>query len=260
MKRSLDQLGEVADRLKVPVICAGDIFDRWNSPPELINFAIRNLPDMFAVPGQHDLPLHRLDLVHKSAYDTLVLAGKIKTIPAGGITITDGLSAHGFGWGEEIGEPYGGCGVDIAVVHQFIWVGACGYPGVSEDSHLKQTLKKLKSYDVAVFGDNHKGFLAGKVLNCGTFFRRKSDEIDYRPTIGILYSSGEIVREKLDTTGEYMETTVSPGALPDGDFKVFIDELSRLTSDPLNYTESMKRAIDECPSAGVRSVLEEVLG
>jgi hypothetical protein len=260
MKRSLDQLGGVADRLEVPIICAGDIFDRWNSSPELVNFAIRNLPDMWAVPGQHDLPLHRMDLVHKSAYDTLVLAKKITTIPVGGVTISDDLSAHGFGWGEEITDPHGSHGVGLAVVHQFIWTGSYGYPGASEDSHLKQMSKKLKGYDAAVFGDNHKGFLVGKVLNCGTFFRRKSDEIDYRPTIGILYNSGEIVREELDTTGEYMETTTSPGASPDGDFKTFIDELSRLTSDPLNYTESMKRAMDECPRAGVRSVLEEVLG
>jgi hypothetical protein len=174
--------------------------------------------------------------------------------------ITDDLSAWGFGWGQEIKELGKSSPVQLAVVHRFIWTGSHGYPGAPEDSHLKQINKKLKGYDAVVFGDNHKGFLAGKVLNCGTFFRRKSDEIDYRPAIGILYSSGEIVREELDTTGEYMETTVSPGAPPDGDFRIFLDELSSLTSDPLNYTESMKRAMDECPSAGVRSVLEEVLG
>ena len=27
----------------VPVICAGDIFDRWNAPAELINFALAYL-------------------------------------------------------------------------------------------------------------------------------------------------------------------------------------------------------------------------
>jgi hypothetical protein len=260
MKRSLDQLGGVADRLGVPIICAGDIFDRWNSPPELVNFAIRNLPDMWAVPGQHDLPLHRMDLVHKSAYDTLVLAEKITTIPAVGVTISDDLTAYGFGWGEEITQPCGSHGVGLAVVHRFIWTGSYGYPGAPEDSHLKQINKKLEGYDAAVFGDNHKGFKIGRLLNCGTFFRRKSDEIDYRPAVGILYSSGEIERRELDTTGEYMETTVSPGVSLDGDFRVFMDELSHLTSDPLNYAESMKRAMDECPSVGVRSVLEEVLG
>src|SRR5688572_18895632 len=46
---------------KIPVICAGDIFDRWNPPPELVNFALRFLPNgMICVPGQHDLPNHNI--------------------------------------------------------------------------------------------------------------------------------------------------------------------------------------------------------
>ena len=66
MARRLHQVDEIASYQQVPVLCAGDVFDRWNSPPELINFAIKNMPPMWAVPGQHDLPHHRLDEVHRS--------------------------------------------------------------------------------------------------------------------------------------------------------------------------------------------------
>ena len=56
----------------VPIICAGDVFDRPNPPIELVNWAIRTLPTMYSVPGQHDLVHHNLSDIKKSAYWTLV--------------------------------------------------------------------------------------------------------------------------------------------------------------------------------------------
>ena len=54
MQRSLEQIRDLQKEFDCPVICAGDIFDKWNSPPELINFAYDNLPEIYAIPGQHD--------------------------------------------------------------------------------------------------------------------------------------------------------------------------------------------------------------
>lgn len=258
MGRTLKQLKDLADLLDVPIICAGDVFDRWNSPPELVNFALRNLPKMYAVPGQHDLPLHRMDLIHKSAFDTLVLAKVIKVLRPEG-TQFRGFHAHGFGWGDVLKSPEQmGEGISLAVVHAFIWTEDYGYPGVSDDSNLRQFKKKLRGYTAAVFGDNHKGFQAGSILNCGTFFRRKSDEIDYHPSIGVLYESGKIERNELDISGEYMECVTSETSCQDGDFKGFLDELSRLTSDPLSFVDVMERAMNSCGD-GVRRVLKEVM-
>jgi hypothetical protein len=63
----------------IPILCAGDIFDKWNSPPELIRFALEHLPDgMICVPGQHDLPNHSFEEIHRSAYGVLREAGKIR--------------------------------------------------------------------------------------------------------------------------------------------------------------------------------------
>ncbi len=77
MSRPLKELRELAEKLNVPILCSGDVLDRWNSSAELINFAIEHLPWMHAIPGQHDLPLHSLVDIHKSAYWTLVKAGNI---------------------------------------------------------------------------------------------------------------------------------------------------------------------------------------
>ena len=64
-----------------PIVVAGDFLDHWNQPPELINFLIDELPEnIYGIPGQHDLPNHSYDHIHRSAYWTLVEAGKINDI------------------------------------------------------------------------------------------------------------------------------------------------------------------------------------
>lgn len=260
MERTLQQVKDLASAHgNIPVICAGDVFDRWNSPPELINFALEHLPTLWAIPGQHDLPLHRMDLIEKSAFWTLVIAGKIHILDRVKIPIA-GLEVYGFGWGAEIVPPLDDFSIiRLAVVHRFIWTGDYGYPGASDDSNLAQIRKKLKGYTAAVFGDNHKGFIVGSILNSGTLFRRKSDEIDYKPSVGILMKTGEIKRHFLDTSGEMMESVAEESSNPVvGDFGDFLEGLSSLSSDPLSFTDAMKLAMLRC-SSGVKNVLEEVM-
>jgi hypothetical protein len=264
MARTLHQVKELALSCgDVPVICAGDVFDRWNSSPELINFALQELPHLWAIPGQHDLPLHRADLIKKSAFWTLVMAGKISLLSKWGSIPNAGIKVYGFGWGEKITPPDFSdrfVGIRLAAVHSFIWTEDYGYPGVSDDSNLRHFRTQLKGYyDAAVFGDNHKGFLAAKILNAGTLFRRKSDEINYRPSVGILRASGKIEWYVLDISGEVMESVVeSEGSSPSADFGDFISGLSNLTSDPLSFLEVMQRSMRQCPG-GIRKVLEEVM-
>src|SRR4051812_16800052 len=50
MARYLGQLGAVAYKFRSPIVYAGDIFHRWNSSAELINFAITHLPMGYAIP------------------------------------------------------------------------------------------------------------------------------------------------------------------------------------------------------------------
>ena len=74
------QIGKESDGIP-PILCAGDVFDRWNSPPELINFALEYLPpQMYSIPGQHDLPNHNYNEIDRSAYWTLVAANKITNV------------------------------------------------------------------------------------------------------------------------------------------------------------------------------------
>ncbi|GAG04154.1 unnamed protein product, partial [marine sediment metagenome] len=125
MKRPLDEIRELArlhgkaDGLKqVKILCAGDVFDssgadrrRWNSPPELINFAIDALPEgMYCIPGQHDLPNHNYGEIKRSAYWTLAKAGKLHNLPPGKsmlLRLDGSATVTAFPWGYEIEPPKG---------------------------------------------------------------------------------------------------------------------------------------------------------
>lgn len=208
MQRYLEQLGAIAYEAKdVPIICAGDVFDRWNSPPELINFAYKHLPTMYAIPGQHDLPLHRYDDIEKSAYWSLVQMGKIINMRPLKPKLIGKVMAHPFPWGTEV-KPLTYMRdkvVHLAVVHAYCWMGPYKHQFAEEQFSVPVWDKRLRGYNAAVFGDNHNGFLRDHrdedipILNCGTFMRRRYDERYYQPHVGILYSDGTIARYPLDT-------------------------------------------------------------
>lgn len=263
----LEQLRKAAYSVSgdLPVLCAGDIFDRWNPPPELIVFALENLPDgMICVPGQHDLPNHRLDQMYRSAYGVLHIAGKIIDV-AGTIICEDDVTITGFGWGDELHPKEGDFdGLHIALVHKYCWMKDHKYPGAPEDCKLSIHRKSLRGYDAIAFGDNHKGFLAkGNIINCGGFIRRKSDEIDYRPAIGILYSDGSIEREFLDTSIDKFHEKEELAKGSTFDLKEFIDGLESLGEQDLNFREAVENHLrseevdDEVKSIILKSMEEQ---
>lgn len=247
MRRQLVELKILQEAADCPIVCAGDIFDNWNSPPELINFAIANLPFMYAVPGQHDLPYHSYEDRRKSAYWTLVEACKIKNL-YGSIHSVAQVNLHPFPWGTEVTPTIESHGLafEIAVVHSYIWSDptTC-FPDAPKEAHCNKWKKRLEGYDVAVFGDNHKGFITtvGKtqVWNCGSFFRRHSDEVNYNPRVGLLLSDGTIGPYCMDCSQDkFLELDVIQKSVT-VDVNQFLEELSRLVYSGLDFVEAVKQ-------------------
>lgn len=192
-------------RQPLPLVIAGDLFHSWNAPPELINFALRwigkDVPT-YAVPGNHDLPNHRYEDRRRSAYWTLACAGAVQTlVPGQPVEVgRDGLILYGYPEGYDpapLLEPEPDK-THLAVVHRYLWQDGMGYPGADQEHHVLSTVKLLRGYSAAVFGDNHQPFRGagmngtGDLLNCGTFIRRRSDERDLHPGVGVLYDDGSI--------------------------------------------------------------------
>lgn len=262
-RRVLQEVIDAANHHSCPLIVAGDIFDRWPSPPELINFAIDMFRQVktvvFAVPGQHDLPNHDYEQMNRSAYGSLVKARAILNLPASRPTPYSvrghKILLYAFPWGVEIVPTESkGC-LNLAVVHKYIWTKGSSYTGVSEESNYTHLKKELSGYHAAVFGDNHKGFLARIpredadtiVLNNGTMMRRKTDEASYQPQYGLFCSDGTIETVLLSTKDDILIVPKKDDVVEINSdlFHEYLSGLKGLEAGAIDYREQVLRILSE---------------
>ncbi len=163
-----------------PVIHAGDLFNHWKASPYLITLALNYLPkNMFTVAGNHDLPNHNIDLLDKSALNTLIHAKAIDYLT-------------GTHWGQEpkneslmIGNR------KILVWHVMTWKDNPPWLGC-KDPTAKELLEEFPQCDLIVTGHNHNSFveeLNGRILvNPGSITRQTADQESYQPKVFLWYA------------------------------------------------------------------------
>jgi hypothetical protein len=253
----VEQLWKIQRNYQVPIFIAGDIFNKWNSSPYLISAVISWLKgpnNIYAIPGNHDTPNHNPKELHRSAYWTLLEAGVIINLEEIVGHEIGKLAIGAFPFGSEVipCSPADGLALEVAIIHSYIWTEKTGHMGASQESRYGSWSEKLRGYDVAIFGDNHKpftvkakiGVVMPLVYNCGTFMRRHSDEKDIRPSVGLLYSDGEMRREYLDTSKDQFidpkEEIATLEKTLEMDLTKFADELSRLSSDHVDFSKAVR--------------------
>ena len=209
----LKQLAALQDKYECPILIAGDVFDRWDTTAACINHALIHWPckayGTYGVPGNHDLPHHVYTEIHRSAYWTLVEAGKLRNLTppfaqqiessAGTITVTPFPCSFPI----KPNPAKKDLVLRIALIHDLIWTEKTGYPGADESKRYGKWINKLTGFDVAIFGDNHKGFLIQSddkcsILNVGTLMCRKATEMDYKPSVGLIHINGKVSRHYLN--------------------------------------------------------------
>ena len=268
----LRPIGQLIELQKVhggcPIICAGDVFDRWygsreKGTAELINWAIYNLPQMYAVPGQHDLPYHNLDEVKKSAYYTLTL-NEIVCDTSNWLLIGENKGVWFVPWGQGIARA---AGRHIVVAHQYVWTGIHHYPGAPASGNIGALMDSLNGYNIAIFGDNHIPFEAKvgdcTVFNCGCLIPRKSDERGIRSSVGLIYEDGTIKRHYFDISQDQWMDESDPEIerQESGAIDAFIEDLGGLESDSLDFRDAIKRYLGENKvRPGVKNMLLEAMG
>lgn len=252
MGRQLAELKQLQEKHNVPIGCAGDILDKYHQPPELVNWAIKHLPEMFAVPGQHDLKYHSLKDLRKSNFWTLVEAGVVHYVrPRKPVSIGE-VRFHGFPWGVPLSplkNPHD-LALDIALVHKYVWKVGCGYEGAPEENRAGKLAYELQGFPLAITGDNHIPFeksnkVGPLIYNCGGFFRRKMDEKQHKPSVGLVYADGTAERYYLDVSqdkflddGEFTKTLDGIGV------NSFIEALSQLGDAALDFAEAVKQIME----------------
>lgn len=264
MRRTFKQIQKLMDEHQAPLCVAGDLFDRWRSEPEAISIAVKWFPSCIAIPGNHDLPYHSYDEIKRSAFWTLVQAGKVKVLEPDEPWLLGPIRLHGFPCGfpvKKLEKPHS-LAVEVAVVHDYIWDDGHGHTGAPESNRWGKFKDALQGYDLAVFGDNHSGFervikrgfdddgaSRTYVYNCGSTQRRKVDEKSYEPAVGLVRADGTVTRYYLDTSEDLFsdddqarKQEASEGLL---DVSGFMTELGKLGEVPIDFREAMSRVTSE---------------
>lgn len=255
-RRQLRYLKNLQKELNVPTFIAGDLFHKYNPPAELINFALTELPDnIYAVPGQHDLSYHNLQDIHKSAYYTLIQAGKIKTAPFTNPIISGTTIVHlyGFPFGQPL-LPHPNQPTTerktyhIALIHDYCHHGKSTFLNAPEDKTADRHIQTADNYDFLIFGDNHMPFEYKSnnttVINCGGFYRRTIAEIDHKPSVVILYSDGTYKRNYVPITNDvFIEKQTVP--TQSSDINDFVKYLSNTTTNPLDVEEVIREYVQQ---------------
>jgi hypothetical protein len=201
----------------IPVIMAGDLFNKWWIGPakeskEFIADLIKELPWIIMVPGQHDLPYHNLELLPKSGLAILEAAG-IVDILINQLSILGQQPTHRLPGKIPIditGFPYGVKYCDlktrakgirtICVMHHLVMADKeKAWPG-AEEERASKLLKKLKGYDVILTGDNPKQFVLEKdkrlLVNPGSMMRMKSDQEDHIPAVYLWWAESNTIEAR----------------------------------------------------------------
>lgn len=174
-----------------PVLVAGDLGERAEWPNWLLERFINEwmayeVP-VLAIPGQHDLPGHNLDMLERSALGVLDAAGVVTVMVDDWLDIGNNVAVQPFPYGTEMQGHVTGKKYNVAMAHQLVtegaapeWKGQAVNPG-------KALLKKFPEYNLIITGDNHKPFTVkyeGRVLaNPGSMMRTTADQIGHRPRV-----------------------------------------------------------------------------
>lgn len=186
-KKKLAFLRAFTEKHDCPVIDAGDIFNHWKTSPYLITRAAEELPkEVYTIPGNHDLPNHNKELIHKSALGTLFATKRIALLSSMYANSFYGVSVQGLAYGDStIPEPHTSSHINILVIHELIWEETKPPFPDAEGYSASEVLKRYKGFDIIVSGHNHSGFLfqAGNrfVVNPGSMMRISADKKDYKP-------------------------------------------------------------------------------
>lgn len=240
----VQQIKELQELHNCEVLLSGDLFDHWKTSPNLLNACFHHMPEHIrTVIGNHDLPQHNIDLLHKSGIEVLFQAGVLAPILSGG------------NWGKEAKElqPEYLSGIPfqrILVWHTMTYKHVLPYPGC-EDPQCNKLFELFPKADLIVTGHNHTTFTARKgkqlLLNPGSLTRHDANQIDHKPCVFLYYAEDNT----FDT--HYLkinENVISRAHIENKNRKEqqinsFMEKLQGSWKVSLSFEENIERALKE---------------
>jgi DNA repair exonuclease SbcCD nuclease subunit len=174
-----------------PLLVAGDIGDKSQWPNWLLEATMSLINqykiNIICIPGQHDLPEHRLDYWRESGCGVLHEARAI-TMLTEPILYHNIFRLFPFGYGTEI--KHLSSRIDqipiVAMAHQMVIGDKALWPGQKAPRGHK-LLRQFPEYDLILTGDNHNPFITeykGRILvNPGSMMRMTAAQMLHKPRV-----------------------------------------------------------------------------
>lgn len=250
-------ISELQKKHDCPVLHSGDLFDNWKPSPMLLARTLDEIPVQFyTIFGNHDLPQHNLELIHKCGIWVLFKASKINILPA----------LH---WGSdpsilnnfEINTDFEIENKQILVWHTMTYVGKRPWQDCT-DPKASTLLRKYPQYDLILTGHNHKTFVEeheGRLLvNPGSIFRLTADQENHKPSVFLWYAETNTVKQveipiKKDViTREHIEVVNERNERIDA----FIESMNTKMKVKLSFEHNMESFLKQNK---VKSIVKEII-
>lgn len=194
LEAQFKKLGFIFDLCKqnnCPLLVAGDIGNKSQWPNWLLEKTISTIIkyqiEIICIPGQHDLPEHRLEYWHKSGCGVLDKARTINLLQTPRI-MRNSIVIFPFGYGCKIVNANNYKEEDklITMTHQMVLENKPLWPGQKAPKG-NALLKKFPEYDLILSGDNHNPFVIEYknrlLVNPGSMMRMTASQINHKPRV-----------------------------------------------------------------------------
>ena len=208
-ERKIDFILDMSNNYDCPILVAGDIGDKSKWENWLLEKYIKKFKahrqKIYVLPGQHDLPNHRLDKLSESGLGVLVASLAIKLL-IGPMIYIQGGEIFPFPFGKKIlkieeyqNKKFGKSGgQNIALIHQLVSQSKL-WEGQQNFTSAKTLLKKFSCYGLIVSGDNHQSFVEKYkdqlLVNPGSIMRSTITQFNHKPKIYLWRAEDNEIKE-----------------------------------------------------------------
>jgi len=272
----LEFIINIANKYHVPIIVAGDLGHVAIWGDKLLSKVIPVLKkcdnEILVIPGQHDLPYHRISQWEESALSVLQSSNAIKVLLSGKpytYIFKDivKVSVNAFPYGVEITNPDKNTKADIniAVAHMMVIKNKPLWEG-QQASKSKILLKKFPEYDFIITGDNHQTFTdtyqGQALINPGSMMRTTIDQINHKPAIFVLYDDLTFKKIYIPIDSNAFEDNYIDNILSTDEankrLEAYIDKLNNNIELALSFEENMtKFLMDNAVEQEVKDIIWE---
>jgi len=252
--RKWQWLARLQEQYQCPILHAGDLLDVWKSSPWLLALLFTHLPHgIITIPGQHELPAHKMDRLEESGLWVLNQSGRVKVLSEGEIDLRGADGSNfllcTFPWGRSIkprSEP-DKCLPAVAMAHTLTYAGKPPFPGAPPEGEALRLLKKFPEYQLILTGDNHEPFVIsykGRLLvNPGSLLRSEADQVEHQPRVYLWYADINIVKEVFVPirTGVVSREHLDVKVQKEQRFAAYIERMKGVKRITIHFEDNLKK-------------------